>query len=96
MHHHELLALPADDFRGSGRNPLAVRQLLGQPHPFDAHKGGPPTCGIVEIVVDDAITIVIGLFDIVIVGEQIAGPNHQRHIKPGDKAAVILRGGIIV
>ena len=96
MHHHELLALPVDDLCCASRNPLTVRQLLGQPDPFDAHKGRPPTCRIVEIVVDYPVTIVIGLFDIVIVGEQIAGPNHQRRIKPGDKAAVILRGGIIV
>ena len=70
--------------------------MLRQPDSFDAHEGRPSARRIVEIVVNDAVAIVIGLFDIVIVGQQIAGPDHQRHIKRGDEAAVILRGGIIV
>ena len=95
-HDDELLAGPVDDRSLANGVALPEREGIRVVDTIDADKGRARPVRVVEIVVDDAVTVVVGLLDVEVVGEEVADPKHQRRVERRDEAHILADGRIVV
>ena len=95
-HDDKLLTGPGDDFGNPCGDAAALRQFDHIEHRIHAHEARQHAPGVVEIDVPDAVAIGIHGFDVEIVGEQVADPQHQRHVERRDEAFVLADRGVVV
>ena len=74
----------------------ALRQFYGIKHCINPHETRMRTVGVSEDVVDDTVTIMIGLLNVIIIGQHIGDADDERNIKRGNKANIIHCRRIIV